>query len=162
MWSWSKMGSYALVLRRTSRAASAHAGRSSHSARTPLGESLTRCDPCFRTRLCSSVSFTFATQWADHMKLSAALAVLSELKTCLQLGFVPTLHAVLRSPTLLFRPRAISRIFMNHVWSAYGDGVDTNSRSVKEGLITANAQGVVLDVGAGTQRLSVNGTSYPE
>ncbi|KAH9840641.1 S-adenosyl-L-methionine-dependent methyltransferase [Rhodofomes roseus] len=83
------------------------------------------------------------------MKLSAALAVLSELKLCLQLGFVPTLRAILRSPTLLLRPRAISRIFMMHVWSAYGDGVDANSRSVKEGLIPANAQGVVLDVGAG-------------
>ena len=85
----------------------------------------------------------------EGMKLSSALAVLSELKLCLQLGFVPTLRAVLRSPTLLLYPSAISRIFMNHVWSAYGDGVDTNSRAVKEGLVTANAQGVVLDIGAG-------------
>ena len=74
---------------------------------------------------------------------------LSGVSLCLQLGFVPTLRAVLRSPTLLLYPSAISRIFMNHVWSAYGDGVDTNSRAVKEGLVTANAQGVVLDIGAG-------------
>ncbi|CCM00218.1 uncharacterized protein FIBRA_02246 [Fibroporia radiculosa] len=38
---------------------------------------------------------------------------------------------------------------MSHLWIPFGDGIDENARPVKENLITPNARGVVLDIGAG-------------
>ncbi|GBE85616.1 predicted protein [Sparassis crispa] len=50
---------------------------------------------------------------------------------------------------MLLHPQEISRVFMSHVWVAYGNGVDEVGRPEKQGLIPANAKGVVLDIGAG-------------
>ncbi|KAF9005060.1 S-adenosyl-L-methionine-dependent methyltransferase [Cyathus striatus] len=47
-------------------------------------------------------------------------------------GTWPTLKAILRNPTLLFRPTAISKEFMFHVWNM--------------GLLTPHANGIVLDM----------------
>ncbi|KAK1231004.1 hypothetical protein PQX77_005891 [Marasmius sp. AFHP31] len=38
---------------------------------------------------------------------------------------------------------------MFHLWGAFSNGVDENTRPIKEELIRANSQGVVLDLGAG-------------
>jgi len=38
---------------------------------------------------------------------------------------------------------------MSYVWLPFGDGVDQNSRVVKEQLLAGNVEGVVLDIGAG-------------
>jgi len=65
------------------------------------------------------------------------------------LTLVPTLKAILWNPTLLFRPRAFSRVFMANAWVLFGPSIDKNGKRVKEGLITPNAYGIVLDIGAG-------------
>ncbi|RDX50754.1 S-adenosyl-L-methionine-dependent methyltransferase, partial [Lentinus brumalis] len=83
------------------------------------------------------------------MKISAALAILQDLRFAIQAAFVPTVVAVLKSPLLIIQPHEISRIFMSHVWKLFGNGVDENGRPVKEQLIRANSHGVVLDIGAG-------------
>ncbi|KAH0835644.1 hypothetical protein J3R83DRAFT_9395 [Lanmaoa asiatica] len=38
---------------------------------------------------------------------------------------------------------------MSHVWASFGTGIDGNNSQVKTSLITQNAYGVVLDIGAG-------------
>lgn len=83
------------------------------------------------------------------MKLSNALSVLTDLQFGLSIAIIPTLKSILWNPTLLLRPRALSRVFMAHLWKTFGPGVDSNAKEVKEGLITPNAYGIVLDIGAG-------------
>ena len=83
------------------------------------------------------------------MKLSAAFSILLALRAMIQVAFMPTFYAVLGSPSVLLRPRVISRIFMAKLWIVFGNGVDENSRAIKQQLITPNAYGVVLDIGAG-------------
>jgi len=83
------------------------------------------------------------------MKLSAAFSILIDLRFAIQIAFMPTLYAILDSPSLLLRPSILSRTFMAKLWIVFGNGVDTNGRDVKQQLITPNAYGVVLDIGAG-------------
>ncbi|KIM43895.1 hypothetical protein M413DRAFT_442966 [Hebeloma cylindrosporum] len=83
------------------------------------------------------------------MKLSNALSLLTDLRIGISIAIIPTLKAILWNPTLLFRPRALSRIFMANLWMTFGPGVDSSAKAVKEGLITPNAYGIVLDIGAG-------------
>jgi len=83
------------------------------------------------------------------MKISAAFALFEDLFAAIRGGFFPTVQAIATSPLLLFRPVALSRLFMAKVWVTFGDGVDSNGRPVKELLITPNAYGVLLDIGAG-------------
>ena len=90
------------------------------------------------------------------MKISAALALLGQLKGVIKIAFMPTLLAVLKDPLLVLQPHEISRIFMAHVWKVYGDGIDENARPAKEELLPGNCIGVVLDIGAGEYRVSLN------
>jgi hypothetical protein len=83
------------------------------------------------------------------MKLAAAFALLPDLFLALKAAFLPTCRVVLRSPILLFYPATISRLLMANVWTIFGSLVDEGSRTVKQDLITQNAYGVVLDIGAG-------------
>jgi len=83
------------------------------------------------------------------MKLSAALSIMSDLRVAISVAWLPTLKAIFNKPSLIFRPSAVSCIFMSHVWMAFSDGVDENGRHAKKGLITPNAFGIVLDIGAG-------------
>ncbi|KAI0631671.1 S-adenosyl-L-methionine-dependent methyltransferase [Trametes polyzona] len=82
------------------------------------------------------------------MKLSAAFALLTDLRFAVQAAFLPTLSAIFRSPSLLLHPTRISRTFMSYVWKVFGNGVDESGRPVKAALIP-EAYGVVLDLGAG-------------
>jgi hypothetical protein len=66
----------------------------------------------------------------------------------------PTTVAVWHTPSLLFRPQALSRIFMSHVWNPCGDILDEDGKDAKLALITPHAHGVVLDIGAGMSLLS--------
>ena len=84
------------------------------------------------------------------MKLSNAFSPLIDLSIAIQLAFLPTLAAIFKDLTLLLHPHALSRIVMHNIWVLFGEGADTNARDVKTKLITPNAYGVVLDVGAGT------------
>lgn len=84
------------------------------------------------------------------MKLSAAFSIVFDLITAIRIAFLPTLKAILASPSLLCKPHALSRLFMANIWEGgFGKGTDENARPVKASLIPFNAHGVVLDVGAG-------------
>ncbi|OCH85082.1 hypothetical protein OBBRIDRAFT_798538 [Obba rivulosa] len=84
------------------------------------------------------------------MKLSVSLGLLLHLRWALGVALPPTLKAIFHKPSLLLHPHEISHIFMSHVWlSGMGDGIDANAREDKTPLITPNAYGVVLDIGAG-------------
>jgi len=83
------------------------------------------------------------------MRLAAAFSLLTDLRFAIKTAFFPTLNAILRSPSILLSPMAVSRLFMAEVWENFGQLVDEGGRSVKEGLIPPNAYGVVLDLGAG-------------
>lgn len=83
------------------------------------------------------------------MRLSEGLSPLGDLRAAVSFGIGPLLKALYNQPSLLLHPRYLSHIFFNGVWSVFGDGIDENSRSLKEALITAHASGVVLEIGAG-------------
>ena len=83
------------------------------------------------------------------MKLKNAFALFTDLRAALQAAFLPTVRALIMTPLLLLHPVELSRLFMAHVWTTFGDSVDEGGRDVKLKLIP-NAQGVVLDIGAGT------------
>lgn len=84
------------------------------------------------------------------MKLSNALALTGDIRACLQTAIIPTIKAIYAAPSLIFYPSKLSRVFMSYVWMLYGDGVDGNNSELKKTLITPNAYGIVLDIGAGT------------
>lgn len=83
------------------------------------------------------------------MKLSAAISPLSDICYATQTAFWPTIKALWQSPALLCSPAKISQLFMTYVWTNFASGIDENSGVIKRSLITANAHGAVLDLGAG-------------
>ncbi|KAG1744948.1 uncharacterized protein EDB91DRAFT_1328250 [Suillus paluster] len=83
------------------------------------------------------------------MRLAAAFSLHTDLRLCIMVGFWPTVLAIWHTPSLLFRPIEISRIFMSCVWDSYSNMVDEGGKDVKKGLITPHAYGFVLDLGAG-------------
>ncbi|KAG6856090.1 hypothetical protein H0H87_007530 [Tephrocybe sp. NHM501043] len=84
------------------------------------------------------------------MKLSAAFgSILYGIFFAIQNALLSTLQAIFKSPSVLLSPTSLSRLFMSKLWVTFGPGLDTNCRSEKEQLITPNAYGIVLDIGAG-------------
>ena len=84
------------------------------------------------------------------MKLSNALAMIPHIIGSIQMALWPTLQDLAHEPYLIFSLASIRRIFMAHLWKAgCGDGIDMNESPNRKALITPNANGVVLDVGAG-------------
>jgi len=83
------------------------------------------------------------------MKLRSAFGILIDLTYAVRVAFIPTVRGISREPSLLFHPVSISRLFMSHVWSFFGNVTNENSREIKNGLLPENAYGVVLDIGAG-------------
>ncbi|KAF8583394.1 hypothetical protein K439DRAFT_1634449 [Ramaria rubella] len=83
------------------------------------------------------------------MKLSEAFSILIDLTYALKLAFLPTLIEIVKSPRLLFSPHNLSHLFFHNVWTLFGNGANQASYSVKTELISPNAHGVVLDLGAG-------------
>ncbi|TDL23366.1 hypothetical protein BD410DRAFT_746760 [Rickenella mellea] len=83
------------------------------------------------------------------MKLSTIFGLFGQLRFAIQVSTIPTLRVVFREPSLLLRPRTISRLFMAKAWESFGHFCDMNGRADKEALLTPNAYGVVLDLGAG-------------
>ncbi|KAG9225468.1 hypothetical protein PLEOSDRAFT_1091061 [Pleurotus ostreatus PC15] len=83
------------------------------------------------------------------MKLSAAFGFLTDFRYALQASLPGTLKAVISSPSLLLKPALVSRIVMSYVWGLFANGIDGNSREIKVELITQDAHGLVLDIGAG-------------
>lgn len=89
------------------------------------------------------------------MKLSAALSILTDLRLAVQIALPPTIRAILKSPSLIFQPSAVSRLFMDKLWLVVGPAADEGGSEVKQNLITPNAYGVVLDIGAGEYAPSI-------
>jgi hypothetical protein len=83
------------------------------------------------------------------MKLSKALSPFLGLWLAVTIAFWPTLKEVLRNPILLLRPAQLSQLYMSKLWLVFGDGIDGNTKPLKNAHITPNAYGVVLDIGAG-------------
>jgi hypothetical protein len=79
------------------------------------------------------------------MKLSKALSLLTAIRFAITTAALPTLGDIIRNPTLLVRPQALSRAFMANLWAVFGDRMDPNQSH----LIKPNAYGSVLDIGAG-------------
>ena len=88
------------------------------------------------------------------MKLSNALAPLADLRHAIGTSLWPTILDIYNSPSLLFRPVALSQIVMAYIWVLFGNPTDEGGRPTKNALITPNADGVVLDIGAGMSRLA--------
>jgi hypothetical protein len=86
------------------------------------------------------------------MKLSNALSPLMDFCHAISVSLWPTVVDIYTSPSLLLRPSALSQIVMAHVWIIFGNPTDEGARTAKQGLITPNAYGVVLDIGAGAFR----------
>lgn len=84
------------------------------------------------------------------MKLRAALGFLTDFRYALQASLPGTLKAVISSPSLLLKPALVSHIVMSYVWGLFANGIDGNGREIKIDLITQDAHGLVLDIGAGT------------
>ncbi|KIY44181.1 hypothetical protein FISHEDRAFT_52488 [Fistulina hepatica ATCC 64428] len=83
------------------------------------------------------------------MYVLSVLSPIQDIITGLRIGLWPTLKDLWRSPLLILRPRAVSHIYMAHVWRLFGQGIDANCENVKQPLIYPNASGTVLDLGAG-------------
>ncbi|KAH8105268.1 hypothetical protein BXZ70DRAFT_514674 [Cristinia sonorae] len=83
------------------------------------------------------------------MKLINALSILPEMRGAVAIAFMPTLRDIFNNPTLLLHPVQIQQVFMKHLWALYGDGMDEGNKVTKQRLISINAKGVVLDIGAG-------------
>lgn len=83
------------------------------------------------------------------MKLTNALSPLTDLRYAIGASLWPTILDIYHTPSLLFRPAALSQVVMAHIWVLFGNPTDEGGRSTKEALITPNAYGVVLDIGAG-------------
>lgn len=82
------------------------------------------------------------------MHLSKILSPLNDLRFAVTAALIPTLKAVLRTPSLLIHPKELSQLFFNHVWNLFGDGIDQGGKQTKIELIK-DVRGVVLDIGAG-------------
>ncbi|KAF8889421.1 S-adenosyl-L-methionine-dependent methyltransferase [Gymnopilus junonius] len=83
------------------------------------------------------------------MKPKAIFEYVDQIRAILVMGVPPTVNAVFSSPRLLLNPTAFSRVFMSYVWAVMADGMDMWAKELKEEIITLNATGIVLDIGAG-------------
>lgn len=72
-----------------------------------------------------------------------------DLHRSMGIALLPTLKAIVKDPLLIVKPLEVRRMYMAHVWSVYGDGIDESSKREKEKVVRANASGIVLDMGAG-------------
>ncbi|HEV7737761.1 MAG TPA: hypothetical protein VGO47_10375 [Chlamydiales bacterium] len=84
------------------------------------------------------------------MKLSKAFSLIEDLRLSLMAAIAPAIAAVIQSPLLIFKPHALMRLIFFQVWCKYGGCADQAGSEVKKDLITPHAQGIVLDIGAGT------------
>ena len=86
------------------------------------------------------------------MRLVNALSPVIDIRQAIGASLWPTIVDIYNSPSLLFRPAALSSIVMAHVWALFGNPTDEGGRPSKQSLITPNAHGVVLEIGAGASR----------
>lgn len=85
----------------------------------------------------------------DIMKLYNAFCIWQDLPFTFWTGLKPTLGDIFKQLSLLLSPTALAHVFMAHLWAVVGEGLDEGHRETKQNIITRNASGVVLDIGAG-------------
>ncbi|KAG8918218.1 hypothetical protein FRC02_002526 [Tulasnella sp. 418] len=83
------------------------------------------------------------------MKLASAIAPVADLWAAITSALPSTIYSVITNPWLLFQPRELSRTFFSRLWVRFAPLVDEGGREVKKSLITPNARGRILDIGAG-------------
>jgi hypothetical protein len=83
------------------------------------------------------------------MRFSKIVAIVTDLRLSIQQAVRPTLMAIMKSPTLIFRPRALSQLFFYHVWTLFGPAWNTDTNEARSNLISPYAKGIVLEIGAG-------------
>jgi hypothetical protein len=83
------------------------------------------------------------------MLVKDVLAPVWPIYDTIKLATRPFILALLSQPSLLLRPSQMSDLFFSILWGPMGDGIDANSAAIKTSLITLNASGIVLDIGAG-------------
>lgn len=83
------------------------------------------------------------------MRLSRALSPIPNLWWTLRVSFIPLLRTLLSQPRLLLDPAKMKDLFFEITWRPMGEGIDEGTSELKKELITPNAEGVVLDIGAG-------------
>ncbi|KAJ3555453.1 hypothetical protein NM688_g2567 [Phlebia brevispora] len=84
-------------------------------------------------------------------QLKNVLDMLFAISHALQVALIPTMLELCKEP-LRFRFLQLTefrRVFMAHLWILYGPGIDGNDQPTRATLITPNAHGAVLDIGAG-------------
>ncbi|KAG8879823.1 hypothetical protein FRB97_001354 [Tulasnella sp. 331] len=86
---------------------------------------------------------------AHNTDLATALAPIWEIGRAMSYGLLPTILYIFRHPYILFHPVTLSRIFFAYVWVLFGPGTDEGGYESKKSLLTPNASGIVLDLGAG-------------
>ena len=82
------------------------------------------------------------------MLLKDVLAPVWHIYDTIKLATRPFTLALFSQPSLL-RPSQMSDLFFSILWGPMGDGIDANCAAIKTSLITPNASGIVLDIGAG-------------
>lgn len=87
------------------------------------------------------------------MRLSEGLGPLWHILDILKATIRPFTGAILASPSLLLRPSHLGDLFFSILWRPMGEGIDQNTADLKATLITPNASGIVLDVGAGNRKV---------
>ena len=85
------------------------------------------------------------------MKLNSTFGLLNDLRYAIGVAILSTIKELIEKPYLLFHPRLLSHLFMSHVWNFFACHIDEGGKFVKRMLITPNAYGVVLDIGAGSK-----------
>jgi hypothetical protein len=80
---------------------------------------------------------------------SSRLAVAIDLYLIVTHATWPTLKTAFANPRLFFHLGDLRTVFFQNVWAYMSDGVDEGGRETKLDLLS-RAQGVVLEIGAGT------------
>ncbi|KAI9349162.1 S-adenosyl-L-methionine-dependent methyltransferase [Obelidium mucronatum] len=84
------------------------------------------------------------------MSFDQKTGIVWDMFSAIQVSFIPTLWAIVGTPSLLWNWRKLQQVVMGNIWAnGFGEGVNSGSATIKERLITPNARGVVMDIGAG-------------
>lgn len=87
------------------------------------------------------------------MRIVKGLSPVQDIYYIVKATLRPFLKALSSKPGILLRPAQLSDLFFSILWKPMGEGIDANTAELKTSLITPNASGVVLDVGAGKSPL---------
>ncbi|KAJ3076972.1 hypothetical protein HDU98_010266 [Podochytrium sp. JEL0797] len=91
-----------------------------------------------------------STRSPAAMTFSDKFSIVWDMIAALRIALLPTILDVIAQPALLLKPLALQQKLMANVWAnGFGEGVNEGNKDVRAILITPNAHGLVLDIGAG-------------